>query len=61
MLMKNNLKSMRKVGVSVWIKGDDKTQKMANGKHSVTFTVYDATPDEVVRVIQKALDQEAKK
>ena len=59
MLMKNNLKNMRKVGVSVWVK--DRSQKMSNGKLSITFTVYDTTPDDVVRVIQKALEQEAKK
>jgi len=58
MLIKNNLRKLKKVGVSIWKKGDN--ARMPNGKNSVTFTVYDTTPEEVYRVIQRALEQHAK-
>jgi hypothetical protein len=55
MLLKNNLKKLKKVGISVWGKNG---QKFINNKGSITMTVYDATPDEVLRLIVKALSQE---
>ena len=54
MLLKTNLKRLKKVGISVWGKNGIKFQ---NGSHSQTLTVYDADPDEVLRVILKALSE----
>jgi len=55
MIIKNKLSKLRKVGVCVnGING----QKFLNGKKSMSFTVYDATPDEVLKVVQKALEQQ---
>jgi predicted exporter len=56
MLTKNNIKKLRQVGVSVWSR--QKNIRFANGKHSARFIVYDATPDEVLKVIEKALEQQ---
>jgi len=55
MIIKNKLSKLRKVGVSVW--GKDK-QNFSNGKNSVCMTIYDTTPDEVLKVIQKALSEQ---
>ena len=55
MIIKNKLSKLRKVGVSVWGKDG---QKFGNGKQSICITIYDTTPDEVLNVIQKALEQQ---
>jgi hypothetical protein len=54
MITKTNFKKMKKVGIAVWGKSN---QKFNNGKKSMTFTVYDAEPDEVLKVIEKAIEQ----
>ena len=54
MLIKNNLRSLKKVNVGVCgIKG----QTFRDGKKSHNLTVYDANPDEVWKIILKALSQ----
>lgn len=56
MIMKTSLRKLKKVGVSVY--GCSGGQKFSNGKRSISFTIYDTTPDEVLKVVQKALEQE---
>jgi hypothetical protein len=58
MIMKNNLKKLRQVGICVW---GFNGLKFSNAKKSITFRAFDTTPDEVLKVIQKALEDEAKK
>ena len=52
MLLKDNLSGMKKVGVSVWNRDNS---KMKDGKYSKTITVYDATADEVLEAVKKAI------
>ena len=55
MIIKNKLSKLRKVGVSVYgING----QKFIDGKKSVSFTIYDTTPEEVLKVIKQALENQ---
>jgi len=55
MIIKNKLSKLRKVGVTIYgING----QKFLNGKKSFSLTIYDTTPDEVQKVIQKALEHQ---
>ena len=53
MILKSNLKNLKKVGVSVWVEKGS-AQKLPNGNRSITFTVYDANINDVVKVVQKA-------
>jgi len=55
MIIKNKLSKLKKVGVTVWgVNG----QKFQNGKKSMSFRVYDATPDEVLKVVLTTLGQQ---
>ena len=52
MIIKKSLNDLRKVSVCVAGSNDNKFKA---GKKSTWFTVYDATPDEVLKVIMDAL------
>ena len=57
MILKNNLKELKKV--ALWIEGRNGNY-FKNGKHSRSITIYDATPDEVLDAIEKALSNNPK-
>jgi hypothetical protein len=55
MIVKSNLKKLKKVRVSVWV---DATNRFRDGRYSKTFTVYDALPEQVLNVLEKAFEKE---
>ena len=54
MILKSNLNKLKKIVVYI----DAGKQRFANGQKSSRLVVYDATPDEVFKVVQKALENQ---
>jgi hypothetical protein len=57
MIIKEDIKDLRKVWVSI---GGDKGAKFRDGKKTISFKVYDTTPDEVLEVIKTALRERSR-
>ena len=54
MIIKSNLNKLKRVMVAIY---SEDGAKFSNGRKSSHIPVYDTTPDEVLKVITRALEQ----
>jgi len=54
MIIKSNLNKLKRVMVAIY---SEDGAKFSNGRKSNHIPIYDTTPDEVLKVITRALEQ----
>ncbi|HUS50468.1 MAG TPA: hypothetical protein VMZ91_09905 [Candidatus Paceibacterota bacterium] len=53
MITRKNIKNLKKVGISVF---SIKDNRFSDGKRTKSIRIYDTTPDEVFKMVEKMLN-----